>query len=314
MENTISISDYKDLVKPNGEFIQKDVKGDGNCFFSSISVLKYGNEKHHDRIRYEICGYLKCFMDSIETECNRAKEEGVNSYSFPESDYYNTKEGLKNYLKYSIIMNCVDGDENTNTMDLCELTKYGETEQVIGACLMYNINIRVYNDVLVGGSEIPVLNYITNPDAVTYNLYLSNKKHPSGHYNALIPREMTSRPSSDEELMSRALYLSMHDQAFGHYNALIPREMTSRPSSSHNKTKKKSKSPPITNNTTQKKSQKKEITVGVYTYTGKRVELVEYLLQNGATEEAINTILPTKGRIPRKETLMAELETYYMNH
>ena len=279
METIIKTEEYHDLVGENGEFIQKDVNGDGNCFFSSISVLQYGDEKYHDRIRYEICGYLKCFMDSIETECNKAKEAGVNPYSFPESDYYNTKEGLKNYLKYSIIMNCVDENENSNTMDLCELGEYGETEQVIGACLMYNINIRVYNDVLVDGSEIPVLNYITDPDAVTYNLYLSNKIHKSGHYNALIPREMTSRPSS-----------------------------------SHNKTKKKSKSPPITNNTTKKKSPKKEITVGVYTYTGDRVESVKYLLKNGATEEAIASILPTRGRIPRKETLMAELETYYMNH
>lgn len=274
MEITITTQEYDDLVKPNGPFLQMDVEGDGNCFFSSISVLKYGDEKYHDRIRYEICGYLKCFMDSIEEECNKAKEEGVNPYPFPESVYYNTKEGLKNYLKYSIIMNCIDENENSNTMDLCELGKYGETEQVIGACLMYNINIRVYNDVLVGGSEIPVLNYITDPDAVTYNLYLSNKVHPSGHYNALIPREMTSLPSS-----------------------------------SRSKTKKKSQS--TANNVTKKKSPKKEITVGQIKYTGKHVESVEYLLQNGATEEAINAILPTKGRIPTEEKLMTDLETYY---
>ena len=279
MEQSISIEYYEDLVKPNGEFLQKDVKGDGNCFFSSISVLKYGNEKHHDRIRYEICGYLKCFMDSIEEDCNKAKVEGVNPYSFPESDYYNTKEGLKKYLKYSIIMNCVNGNENSNTMDLCELGKYGETEQVIGACLMYNVNIRVYNDVLIDTSEIPVFDYITDPNAVTYNLYLSNKVHASGHYNALIPRVDLTRPSS-----------------------------------SHSKTKKKSKSPSSANNITQKRSPKKEITVGEVKYTGNRVKHVEYLLQNGATEEAIISILPTKGRIPTKETLMSELETYYMNH
>ena len=279
MEQSISIADYKDLVKPNGEFIQKDVKGDGNCFFSSISVLKYGNEKHHDRIRYEICGYLKCFMDSIEKECNRAKEEGVNPYSFPESDYYNTKEGLKKYLKYSIVMNCADGNENINTMDLCELSKYGETEQVIGACLMYNINIKVYNDTLIGVSEIPISNYITHPNAVTYNLYLSNKVHASGHYNALIPREATSRPTS-----------------------------------SNSKTKKKSKSQSTANNVTQKNSPKQEITVGEVKYTGKRVDFVEYLLQNGATDEAIITILPKQGRIPKKETLLSELETYYMGN
>ena len=39
MENTITIQEYDDLIDINGPFLQKDVKGDGNCFFSSISVL-----------------------------------------------------------------------------------------------------------------------------------------------------------------------------------------------------------------------------------------------------------------------------------
>ena len=66
MENIITTEEYHDLVGENGPFEKKDVEPDGNCFFSAISLLKYGNEDSHARIRSEICGYLKCFMDSIE--------------------------------------------------------------------------------------------------------------------------------------------------------------------------------------------------------------------------------------------------------
>ena len=85
MENIITLQEYDDLVSSNGPFTQTNVKADGNCFFSAISLLKYGTEKYHDRIRYEICGYLKCIMDSIDVECEEARRLERNPYLFPDN-------------------------------------------------------------------------------------------------------------------------------------------------------------------------------------------------------------------------------------
>lgn len=283
MENTITLQEYNDLVSINGPFIQKDVKADGNCFFSAISLLKYGNEDNHARIRYEICGYLKCIMDSIAVECEEARRQESNPYLIPEnSNILKSKEEILNFLKFTIITNCMSSDQYASTMDLCELGKYGETEQILTACLMYNINIKLYSDILPDEQakmyESDYTTHISNP---TYNLYLSNKIHDSGHYNAVVLRsDIRSRPTTG----------------------------------TNNKTMKKSKSPPKSKNGSVKKrspEKKGTIIIGDIEYKGERVDMVEYMRNNGATDDAIITILKTKGKIPTQDTLLSALAEYY---
>ena len=283
MESIITLQEYKDLVSTNGPFIQKDVKADGNCFFSAISLLKYGTEKSHDRIRYEICGYLKCIMDSIDVECEEARRLEMNPYLFPDnSNILKSKEEIINFLKFTIITNCMSRNQYASTMDLCELGQYGETEQILTACLMYNINIKLYSDILPDEqAEIILSDYTTDISNPTYNLYLSNKIHHSGHYNAVILRSVIRSPST----------IAMN-----------------------NKTKKKSKSPPKSKNGSVKKrspEKKGTITIGDIEYKGERADMVEYMRNNGATDDAITTILRTKGKIPTQDTVMSALADYY---
>lgn len=280
MENIITLQEYDDLVSSNGPFTQTNVKADGNCFFSAISLLKYGTEKYHDRIRYEICGYLKCIMDSIGVECDEAKRDGMNPYSIPENaNILQSKEEILNFLKFTIITNCMSSNQYATTMDLCELGEYGETEQILTACLMYNINIKLYSDILPDEEAALIIsNYITHPGNASYNLYLSNKIYISGHYNALVRR--SSRSSS----------------------------------SSNNTTRKKTKSPPKSKNVTAKKqsSEKKgTITVGDVEYKGERATIAQYMLDNGATDDAVTKILKKKGKIPTQDTVLSALEEYY---
>ena len=283
MESTITLQEYNDLVSINGPFIQKDVKADGNCFFSAISLLKYGNEDNHARIRYEICGYLKCIMDSIAVECEEARRQESNPYLIPEnSNILKSKEEILNFLKFTIITNCMSSDQYASTMDLCELGKYGVTEQILTACLMYNINIKLYSDILPDEqAKIYESDYTTHISNPTYNLYLSNKIHDSGHYNAVVLRsDIRSRPTTG----------------------------------TNNKTRKKSKSPPKSKNGSVKKrspEKKSTIIIGDIEYKGERVDMVEYMRNNGATDDAITTILRTKGKIPTQDTLLSALAEYY---
>ena len=277
MESIITLQEYKDLVSTKGPFIQKDVKADGNCFFSAISLLKYGNEKYHDRIRYEICGYLKCIMDSIDVECEKAKSLERNPYLLPDkSNILGSKEEIINFLKFTIITNCMSDHQHASTMELCELGQYGETEQILTACLMYDINIKIYSDILPDGrGDIFLSDYTTLIRNPTYNLYLSNKIHASGHYNAMILRSVIRSPSP----------------------------------TMNNKTKKKS--PKSKNGSVKTRSPEEVTTIGDVVYKGARADLANYMRNNGATDEAVLTILKKKGKIPTQITVMSALADYY---
>ena len=174
-------------------------------------------------------------------------------------------------------------NQYASTMDLCELGQYGETEQILTACLMYNINIKLYSDILPDEqSEIILSDYTTHISNPTYNLYLSNKIHHSGHYNAVILRSVIRSPST----------IAMN-----------------------NKTKKKSKSPPKSKNGSVKtRSPEKVTTIRDVEYKGDRADLAKYMRNNGATDDAIITILKRKGKIPTQDTVMTALTDYYENN
>ena len=49
-------------------------------------------------------------------------------------------------------------------------------------------------------------------------------------------------------------------------------------------------------------------------YKGERANIAQYLLNEGATDDALTKILKTTGKIPDKETALNALYEYYQNN
>lgn len=81
------------------------------------------------------------------------------------------------------------------------------------------------------------------------------------------------------------------------------------PTAMNNKTKKKS--PKSKNGSVKTRSPEKVTTIGDVEYKGDRAVLATYMRNNGATDEAVLTILKKKGKIPTQITVMSALADYY---
>ena len=51
---------YRGLKTEHLKFVQ--VQGDGNCFFRSMSVLMYGNEEQHIRLRFQALMHMLAYV------------------------------------------------------------------------------------------------------------------------------------------------------------------------------------------------------------------------------------------------------------
>lgn len=105
------------IQTPNGMFDYQIIKmiGDGNCLFRAISYLIYNCQEKHLEVRMSIVKYI-C------ANWNKFKLLTVNA----EQNVYN------------------DANEYYNSMSVPGI--YGSISEVIGASIVFNINILVYNE------------------------------------------------------------------------------------------------------------------------------------------------------------------------
>lgn len=108
-------------MKPLGLCL-KDIAGDGNCLFRSLSDQYYGNPKYHAKIRSRICEFLEVNRDHFQ--------------------YFVEDDG--------------DFDEYLGHMK--ELGTYGGNMELVAFARSHDVNIRVYQPgtvfVIEGGDGV----------------------------------------------------------------------------------------------------------------------------------------------------------------
>lgn len=106
----------------NKLFEKGNVKGDGNCFFTSLSNLRIGGvDKDAATYRKEICDFYKDFN----------KKKFTHEYTLE----HNLKTSLLGY----------DSNDPNHTTSICGNTIYADGADVIAASLLYETNINVYS-------------------------------------------------------------------------------------------------------------------------------------------------------------------------
>jgi len=139
-------------------FIEKEMKGDGNCMFRSIADQVYGDESQHIRVRKDIVTWLS------RNENHQLDNDGSQLGHFLETEKYG------NWHTYCKMMSkdCVWGDQMT----------------LLAASELYNTKIHILSNVKTPENSTPIT--IIEPRShskSTKTIYLSHWHEK--HYNSM---------------------------------------------------------------------------------------------------------------------------------
>jgi len=164
------------------EFEKKFTKipnnGDGNCLFYALAQLMYGYEnyiKNGEKIRDELCEFYKNIKNSQE-------------YREYNKEYNNSNDPDKNTLQNLLFFDILANDHSKKTEKICKNKEWGDSTDIIAFCLLYKINIIVYQlNNNRGVSYYSPLIHKHYDNTPVYNLLFITE----GHYEALIPKTQT---------------------------------------------------------------------------------------------------------------------------
>lgn len=151
------------------KYTKGSAAGDGNCMYRSLAFLRYGDEKHHGRVRRELCDFLDTLLnDGPDTD--ELRDKFIEQMDIIDADKRNTVSQLV--------------QKNGNTYDCTDCRtdgKWGNDYTLALSCAVYNVGIVVLRKANNVDSAICMFRNST-PENI-YWLYYNGI-----HYIPMVPR------------------------------------------------------------------------------------------------------------------------------
>ena len=156
-----------------------DIKGDGNCMYSSLAAWAYGSPNEQDRVRSDLCKLLNDVLNDTEEQYLPETRGKIDTFSLENgADIGNPHDSIVELARKT--------NDGTYIVNKCfQDNSWGNSYIMILACIKYKVCIMVGRRSVAGSMTF---DRISAPDAQENTNVFWLYYTPNRHYDVMIPK------------------------------------------------------------------------------------------------------------------------------